>query len=98
MVHTQMHLCFIFPFHNYILKFNHVLNNTMFMFWNMNKLKFVIYTFYLQIVAILDNWKDMSLSLWSTHSICKLLPSWTIEKTWVCVLPKGSKETFGNKH
>jgi hypothetical protein len=63
MVHIQMHLCFIFSFHNYIFKFNDVLNNTLFMFWNMNinlELKFVIYTFYLQIVAILVNWKDMS--------------------------------------
>jgi hypothetical protein len=53
MIHTQMHLCFILSFHNYIFKFNGVSSNTLFMFGNMNinlEWKFVIYTFYLQIV------------------------------------------------
>ncbi len=46
-------LCFTFSFNNYTFKFNGVLNNTLFMFWNMNiklQLKFLNYTPWLQIV------------------------------------------------
>jgi hypothetical protein len=59
MIQTQMHLCIIFSFHNYIFKFNDVLNNTLFMFWNMKinlELKFVIYTLCLQIVIDVLNY------------------------------------------